>query len=157
DDACLLALDRAEEAEPTLPLKGGRLRVERAAQHHPPQALDRPLQVEPGPHAVHQGAVAVDDAISGHSLSILRRPNVSDCPARPRRRTRQGMTGIRTAALLLSALLSLAAAAPRSAPVQARHVAPHPLHTLPAGRAVLARPPDTAACERVLRIACYRP
>jgi subtilase family serine protease len=68
------------------------------------------------------------------------------------------MTGIRAAALLITALLALAAAGPGPAPAaQARHVAVRPLHTLPAGRAVLAQPPDTATCERVLRIACYRP
>jgi subtilase family serine protease len=67
------------------------------------------------------------------------------------------MTGIRAAALLLSTLLPLAVAAPRSAPIQARHAVVRPLHTLPAGHAALAQPPDTAACQRLLHISCYRP
>jgi subtilase family serine protease len=67
------------------------------------------------------------------------------------------VNGLRAAALLLSALLPLAAAGPQSASMQARHVVVRPLHTLPAGHAVLAQPPDTAACERMLHVACYRP
>jgi subtilase family serine protease len=67
------------------------------------------------------------------------------------------MTGTRVAALLLSALLSLAAAGPCVAPLRAGHVAVRPLHTLPAGRLALTRPPDTAICERVVHVACYRP
>lgn len=67
------------------------------------------------------------------------------------------MTGIRATAVLFSALLALAGAGPPASPAQVRHAAARPLHTLPAGSTALAVPPDTAACRRLLHIACYRP
>ncbi len=58
-------------------------------------------------------------------------------------------------ALALAALLPPSAAEPARLPPP--HVAVRPHHALPAGRAALPQPPDTAGCLRLFGIRCYRP
>src|SRR5438034_6135424 len=61
----------------------------------------------------------------------------------------------RVLALALTVLLGALTA--QAWPPPGRHVAPEPLHTLPAGQRALPVPPTTVLCRALFQASCYQP